>query len=31
MVRINKCIELLEQGQPIYATHPSSLIYEAGL
>ena len=29
--RINKCIELLEQGQPFYATHPSELTYEAGL
>ncbi len=29
--RINKCIELLEQGQPIYATHPHELSYEAGL
>ncbi|HMN31324.1 MAG TPA: hypothetical protein PKE45_24445, partial [Caldilineaceae bacterium] len=31
MARINKCIELLAAGQPIYATHPSSLTYEAGL
>jgi len=29
--RINKCIELLEQGQPFYATHPSELTYEAGV
>jgi len=29
--RINKCIELLEQGQPFYATHPTELTYEAGL
>ena len=29
--RINKCIELLEQGQPYYTTHPSELSYEAGL
>lgn len=29
--RINKCIELLEQGQPFYASHPSELSYEAGL
>ncbi len=29
--RINKCIELLEQGQPIYASHPTELTYEAGL
>ncbi|MEZ4730755.1 MAG: hypothetical protein R3E79_26820 [Caldilineaceae bacterium] len=31
MARINKCIDLLAQGQPIYATHPSKLTYEAGL
>ena len=31
MARINKCIELLEQGQPYYASHPSELTYEAGL
>ena len=31
MARINKCIELLEQGQPFYATHPTELTYEAGL
>lgn len=31
MARINKCIELLEQGQPIYASHPTELTYEAGL
>ncbi len=31
MAKINKCIELLAAGQPIYATHPSSLTYEAGL
>ena len=29
--RINKCIELLESGQPFYATHPTELTYEAGL
>jgi 4-hydroxy-2-oxoheptanedioate aldolase len=29
--RINKCIELLEQDQPFYATHPSELTYEAGV
>lgn len=29
--RINKCIELLEQGQPFYATHPTELSYEAGV
>ena len=28
--RINKAIELLEQGQPCYATHPPELTYEAG-
>ena len=31
MARINKCIELLEQGQAFYATHPTELTYEAGL
>ncbi|MEM7534788.1 MAG: aldolase/citrate lyase family protein [Chloroflexota bacterium] len=31
MAKINKCIELLAAGQPIYATHPSSLSYEGGL
>ena len=31
MARINKCIDLLEQGQPCYATHPTELSYEAGL
>ncbi len=31
MAKINKCIELLAAGQPIYATHPSRLTYEAGL
>ena len=31
MAKINKCIALLAEGQPIYATHPSSLTYEAGL
>lgn len=30
MARINKCIELLEQGQPVYATHTPELSYEAG-
>ena len=29
--RINKCIELLAQGQPIYATPPAQLSYTAGL
>ena len=29
--RINKCIELLEEGQPFFASHPSALTYEAGL
>jgi 4-hydroxy-2-oxoheptanedioate aldolase len=31
MARINKCIELLEQDQPIYLTHPRALNYDAGL
>ena len=31
MAKINKCIELLAQGQPIYLTHPTALTYEAGL
>ena len=31
MAKINKCIELLEQNQPFYATHPTELTYEAGL
>src|SRR5688500_20131161 len=31
MAKINKCIALLEQGQPCYATHPTQLTYEAGL
>ena len=30
MARINKCIELLSQGQPVYATHPEELSYDAG-
>lgn len=30
-MRINKCIELLEQGQPIYATHTPELTYQAGV
>lgn len=30
MARINKCIELLNQGQPIYATHTPELSYDAG-
>ena len=30
MKRINKCIELLEQGQPVYLTHAPELTYEAG-
>ena len=29
--RINKCIELLESGQPFYATHPTELTYDAGV
>jgi 4-hydroxy-2-oxoheptanedioate aldolase len=28
--RINKAIELLEQGQPVYMTHPEELSYDAG-
>ncbi|MBI2942024.1 MAG: hypothetical protein HYY04_16460 [Chloroflexi bacterium] len=31
MVRINRAIELLEQGQPIYYTGPSGRGYEAGV
>ena len=30
MPRINKCIELLEQGQPVFATHTPELTYDAG-
>ena len=30
MARINKCIELLEQGIPIFSTGASELTYEAG-
>ncbi len=30
MSRVNKCIELLEQGQPAYATSAPELTYEAG-
>ena len=30
MPRVNKCIELLEQGQPIYTVSPLGLTYEAG-
>ena len=30
MARINKCIELLEQGQPVYASQPPELSYDAG-
>ncbi len=30
MGRINKCIELLEQGQPIFSTGAPELTYEAG-
>ena len=30
MSRINKCIELLEQGQPVYVTGAAELTYEAG-
>ncbi len=28
--RINKAIELLEDGQPVYASHPEELSYDAG-
>jgi 4-hydroxy-2-oxoheptanedioate aldolase len=31
VAKINKCIALLEAGQPCYATHPTQLTYEAGL
>lgn len=30
MVRINKAIELLDDGQPVYASHPPELTYIAG-
>ena len=30
MARINKCIELLEQGQPVFSTGAPELTYEAG-
>ncbi|MBI2965896.1 MAG: hypothetical protein HYY34_06820 [Chloroflexi bacterium] len=30
MPRINKCIELLEQGQPVFSTGASELSYDAG-
>ncbi len=30
MKRINKCIELLEQRQPVYVTHTTDLTYESG-
>ena len=30
-MRINKCIDLLEQGQTIYATHTPELTFEAGV
>ena len=30
MPKINKCIDLLEQGQPIYSTNAQALTYEAG-
>jgi len=30
MKRINKCIELIEQGQPVFSTGASALTYEAG-
>jgi 4-hydroxy-2-oxoheptanedioate aldolase len=30
MPRINKCIELLEQGQPVFATGAQELSYDAG-
>jgi 4-hydroxy-2-oxoheptanedioate aldolase len=30
MTRVNKCIELLEQNQPIYSTSATALTYEAG-
>ena len=29
--RVNKVIELWEQGQPVYHEHPEELSYEAGL
>ena len=29
--RINKVIELWEEGQPVYHEHPEELSYEAGL
>ena len=28
--RINKAIELLEAGEPVYMTHPEELSYESG-
>lgn len=31
MARINKAIELLEQGQPVYYTGPPSLTYDGGV
>ena len=30
MARINKAIELLDQGQPVYITHTPGLDYENG-
>ena len=29
--RVNKVIELWEEGQPVYHEHPEELSYEAGL
>ena len=29
--RINKAIELLEDGQPVYASHPGELSYDSGI
>ena len=29
--RINKAIELLQEGQPVYASHPEELSYDAGV
>ena len=31
MARVNRAIELLEQGQPIYYSSPSELSYEGGV
>ena len=30
MPRVNRCIELLEQGQPVYYTGVEDLSYESG-